>query len=80
MARRTQFEPNPNPLDAYRNMLTVPEPIKFRRRAEVVEGARGNGWAKANHHGWEGNALICYAREFGGWRTLDPELWEWKSV
>lgn len=78
MARRSAT-PNPNPLDDRRSMLDTPEPVRVRRRITIVTEGRGNAWIKANHHGWEQDAMIVYARDCGGWRTLSPELWEWKS-
>lgn len=78
MARK-QFDPNPNPLESRRSMLSSAEAVRVRRRAVVATEGRGNAWIKANHHGWEGDAMIVYAKDCGGWRTLSPELWEWKS-
>lgn len=79
MARK-YLVPNPNPLSDKRSMLEVPEQVKFRRRAPMETDGRGNSWQKGNLHGWEGDAMIVFAREYGGWRTLMPELWEWKSA
>lgn len=77
--RRKAFNPNPNPLDEKRSMLSDPEPVRIRRRAPIETDGRGNSWVKANLHGWEDDAMIVYARDCGGWRTLSPEFWEWKT-
>lgn len=76
---RRAFEPNPNPLADRRSMLAEPMAVRVRRRAPIESDGRGNSWIKANHHGWEDGAMIVYVKDCGGWRTLSPELWEWKD-
>lgn len=80
MARKL-YSPQPLPAHYDRITLEDPQPIKFRNINDT-EG-RGNNWEKGNLWGWDRHLTeepcpIVYAREGGGWRTLSPEIFEWK--
>jgi hypothetical protein len=80
MARKHKANVNPLPSHYERETLETPEPFKFRRR-NVTDG-RGNNWQAAKLIGWDHHVTpepcaIVIAEE-GGYRTLSPELWEWK--
>lgn len=81
MARKL-YAPQPLPAHYDRRTLSTPEPIKFRlRKCDDAEG-RGMNWVKGNLYGFDHHVVdkacaIVYTKE-GGWRTLNPELFEWK--
>lgn len=80
MARRNYYEPQPLPSHYDRTMLDCVEPLKFRRINDT--DGRGDNWIKGTLHGWDRHCTpepcpIVYTKE-GGWRTLSPEIWEWK--
>lgn len=79
MARHLKMAAHPLPEHYERAMLETPVEIRFRRYNDT-EG-RGNSWEKGNLHGWDSHGVdepcaIVYARNGGGWRTLQPSLWE----
>lgn len=79
MARRL-YQPQPLPEHYDRTVLESPQPIKFRYINDT--DGRGNNWIKGNLHGYDRHVTetecpIVFSKE-GGWRTLNPEIWEWK--
>lgn len=62
-------------MDARDEQLSEVIPVRFRRR-NAAEGVRGESWTKGRLHGWKNGFHPQVYADPGGWRTLQPAIYE----